>query len=276
MPIVRVHPGAPDEVALAYETVGAGPAVVLVHGWPFTSRFWDGQMRTLVEAGCQAIRYDRRGTGGSAHPWTGHDPQTMAGDLLALLDHLDVGRVSVVAFGSAAAETARAAVLAPERFDRLVLAGAVVASAAGGRIQDLAAAARRHRIAMLDDLIGRCFSVDGERVLDEPTLRHLVHEAASSSAQSTLDALAGWSAEDLLADLARVVQPVLVVHGGADAFMPYATTGARAAAATPRAMSIVIGNAPHAMPLTHQREFDSAVMDFLGAPAGPEGASEAE
>ncbi|MGW9210506.1 alpha/beta fold hydrolase [Embleya sp. NPDC055664] len=273
MPNVRVHPGTPDEVELAYEAAGSGHPVILVHGWPFTSRFWDGQMRTLTDAGYRAIRYDRRGTGKSAHPWSGYDAETLAGDLLAFLDHLDVGPVAAVAFGSAAAETARAAVRAPERFARLVLAGTVVASADSARIRDLATAARRHRIAMLDDLIGRCFSVDGERVLDEPTLRHLVHDAAAASAQSTLDALASWSAADFLADLERVALPVLVVHGAADAFMPYAVSGARAVAAARAATSVVIDHAPHAMPLTHQHEFDTAVLDFLSGPTASGAAS---
>lgn len=56
---------------------------------------------------------------------------------------------------------------------------------------------------------------------------------------------------------------MLVVHGAADAFMPYAGTGARAVSAAPGARAILIPDAPHAMPLTHQHEFDTVVLDFL-------------
>jgi pimeloyl-ACP methyl ester carboxylesterase len=72
---------------LFYETVGTGPPLVLVHGFTFDTRMWDGQMGALA-ARRQVIRYDIRGFGRSALPEG--ESYTAAGDLKALLEYLGV------------------------------------------------------------------------------------------------------------------------------------------------------------------------------------------
>jgi non-heme chloroperoxidase len=69
---------------------GAGPPVVLIHGYPLSGRAWDKQVPALLEAGHRVITYDRRGFGKSSQPVVGHDCDTFAADLHALLEHLDV------------------------------------------------------------------------------------------------------------------------------------------------------------------------------------------
>ena len=55
--------GAPIE--LYYEDHGSGQPVVLVHGWPLSSRSWENQVPALVDNGNRVITYDRRGFGRS-------------------------------------------------------------------------------------------------------------------------------------------------------------------------------------------------------------------
>src|SRR5262245_46573822 len=76
------------DVSLFYEDVGAGPPVVLVHGWPLSRRFWEPQIGPLAEAGRRVVVYDRRGFGRSSQPWHGYDHDTFTADLAALIENL--------------------------------------------------------------------------------------------------------------------------------------------------------------------------------------------
>jgi non-heme chloroperoxidase len=53
-------------IQLSYEDHGSGSPVVLIHGYPLSSRAWDKQVRVLVDAGHRVITYDRRGSGSRA------------------------------------------------------------------------------------------------------------------------------------------------------------------------------------------------------------------
>jgi non-heme chloroperoxidase len=45
--------------------------VVLIHGWPLSSRSWEAQVPALIDAGHRVVTYDRRGFGASSQPWEG-------------------------------------------------------------------------------------------------------------------------------------------------------------------------------------------------------------
>jgi pimeloyl-ACP methyl ester carboxylesterase len=76
-------------------TGGDGPAVVLLHGFAQTWRAWRAIMPALAEH-YRVIVPDLRGIGGSAVTFDGFDKRTMAGDVAALLDALDIPSASVV------------------------------------------------------------------------------------------------------------------------------------------------------------------------------------
>src|SRR5436305_250924 len=71
MPYVTVGQENTTDVGLYYEDHGFGPPVVLVHGWPLSSRSWEQQVPALVEDGYRVITYDRRGFGAT----TSRSPQ---------------------------------------------------------------------------------------------------------------------------------------------------------------------------------------------------------
>ncbi|WP_350582711.1 alpha/beta fold hydrolase, partial [Pseudomonas sp. HY2-MNA-CIBAN-0224] len=81
--------------------------MVLIHGWPLSGRAWESQLMTLVEAGYQVITYDRRGFGQSSKPWEGYDYDTLAQDLKALMDELDLQDATIVGFSMGGGEVAR-------------------------------------------------------------------------------------------------------------------------------------------------------------------------
>jgi pimeloyl-ACP methyl ester carboxylesterase len=107
MPTIGVGTENGSPIELSYEDRGAGPPVVLIHGWPLSGRSWEKQVPALLDAGHRVITYDRRGFGSSSQPWEGYDYDTFAADLDALLGHLDVRDATLVGFSMGGGEVAR-------------------------------------------------------------------------------------------------------------------------------------------------------------------------
>jgi 3-oxoadipate enol-lactonase len=109
---------------LAYEVTGDGPAVVLVHGFGLDMRMWDPQVAHLADR-CLVVRYDCRGFGASG-PYDPAVGYTHAADLIALLDHLDLGVAVLAGMSFGGRVVLQAALAAPARVAGLVLLDAVV------------------------------------------------------------------------------------------------------------------------------------------------------
>ncbi|MER5698088.1 alpha/beta fold hydrolase [Streptomyces mirabilis] len=90
MPYVMVGRENNGDIRIHYEDHGAGPPVVLVHGYLADGRSWEKQEAALLTAGYRVISYDRRGSGDSGRPAGGYDYDTPAADLNILLEVLDV------------------------------------------------------------------------------------------------------------------------------------------------------------------------------------------
>jgi pimeloyl-ACP methyl ester carboxylesterase len=82
-------------IKLAYDDVGNGPAMLLVHGFPLNRRMWHPQINALVAAGYRAIIPDLRGFGDSAAPDGPYSMDLFADDLITLLDHLEIDTATV-------------------------------------------------------------------------------------------------------------------------------------------------------------------------------------
>lgn len=84
---------AVNGIELSVEVAGAGPTVVLVHGFPELGYSWRHQVPALVAAGYRVVVPDMRGYGRSARPAEveAYDALTVARDLVGLLDWLAVG-----------------------------------------------------------------------------------------------------------------------------------------------------------------------------------------
>jgi pimeloyl-ACP methyl ester carboxylesterase len=101
---------------------GAGPLVVLCHGFPESWYSWRHQLVALAEAGYHAVAPDQRGYGQTSSP-AAIDQYTMfhlVGDLVGLLDALGE-RTAVVAGHDWGAPVAwHAALLRPDRFRAVI------------------------------------------------------------------------------------------------------------------------------------------------------------
>jgi pimeloyl-ACP methyl ester carboxylesterase len=154
-----------DGTRIAYAVQGAGPAVLLLHGFAADHVLnWarPGVIDALTAAGRRVIATDARGHGASDKP---HDPDRYAGDAMvrdahAVLDHLGVEEVDVVGYSMGSLVAAR---LVPDepRTRALVLGGVgatVTPPRTGGRAPEaIAAALVADDPASIENVAGRAF-----------------------------------------------------------------------------------------------------------------------
>lgn len=105
----------------AYLTEGTGPLVLLVHGFPDTAYTWDRAIPALAAAGFRAVAPFTRGYYPTEIPTDGtYDTETLAGDILALIDALGERSAVVVGHDWGASAAYAAAAMAPEKVRLLV------------------------------------------------------------------------------------------------------------------------------------------------------------
>ena len=111
-----------DGVGIEVEVVGAGPPVVLLHGFPDRGRLWRNQVPVISGAGYRTVVPDLRGFGASDKPEAveSYSLLVTAGDVLAVLDKLDIERAHLVGHDWGAALAWTIATFAPDRVDHLV------------------------------------------------------------------------------------------------------------------------------------------------------------
>ncbi len=101
---------------------GDGPAVLFCHGFPDTAETWRAQMRAVAEAGYRAIAPDMRGFGESFSPsdFCLYTSLHVTGDLVGILDGMEVDAAVIVGHDWGADYAQRACVMRPDRFRGLV------------------------------------------------------------------------------------------------------------------------------------------------------------
>ncbi|MEU4669659.1 alpha/beta hydrolase [Amycolatopsis sp. NPDC023774] len=250
---------APTPIELYYEDHGAGRPVVLIHGWPLSSRSWEAQVPALVDDGYRVITYDRRGFGQSSQPWEGYDYDTFADDLDQLLTTLDLSEVTLVGFSMGGGEVARYV----GRYGTTRIAKAVFAAAVppylyqedgnpeGGFDQALLTSfhdgIRADRLGFVEGFVTNFFAVKGRTELVSPSVRaYNTAIAAFASPKGTLDCTTAFTKTDFRDDLKAFTIPTLVIHGDSDAIVPFEISGKRAAEAIPDSRLVLVEDAPTA------------------------------
>jgi pimeloyl-ACP methyl ester carboxylesterase len=107
-----------DGGTIHFQAAGEGPPLILLHGGGMDMSMWDALVPTLTRHH-RVIRWDARGHGASTAP--PDRTKATAEDLRSLLDHLQIGRATIVGFSMGAGTAANFAIVSPERVERLVL-----------------------------------------------------------------------------------------------------------------------------------------------------------
>ena len=105
-------------IRLHYAEAGAGPAVLLCHGWPETWYSWRHQIPALAAAGYRVLVPDMRGYGdsGAPQPVADYTIFHLVGDMTGLIDRLGIGEAAIVGHDWGAIVAWHAALFRPDRF----------------------------------------------------------------------------------------------------------------------------------------------------------------
>ncbi len=115
-------------VEIAYLDEGEGDPIVLIHGFASSMSVnwgYTGWVSDLKKAGRRVIALDNRGHGDSTKLYDPEDYHIglMAGDVKALMDHLDIARADIMGYSMGGRMTAYLAYSAPERVRSAILGG---------------------------------------------------------------------------------------------------------------------------------------------------------
>jgi pimeloyl-ACP methyl ester carboxylesterase len=154
------HNGA---VEIAYLDEGEGDPILLVHGFASTKNVnwvyptWVSELR---KAGRRVIALDNRGHGDSAKLYdaSAYEIATMAGDIVALMDHLDIGRADVMGYSLGSRMAAVLALSQPARLRSAIFGGIGIGLIEGGGPgENVAEALEAESLDDVTDPVGRTF-----------------------------------------------------------------------------------------------------------------------
>jgi pimeloyl-ACP methyl ester carboxylesterase len=251
-----------DGVRLHYRDEGAGPALVLIHGWLMDLTAWDAEQPAWSRR-FRVLRMDRRGFGrSSGTPCFACD----ADDVLALLDDRGVERASLLGMSQGARVALDLAQRAPGRVSALVLDGAPALDGLPGGpwLQETPLDRYRKLLA--------AGGLDALRVelAAHPLMQlHSREPAARQAIEAMLARYTGADLADATAaqpsrpvDLTQLRLPVLVVNGERDTAQRLAV-GTALADAIPGARRRIIPAAGHLACLDQPAAYARIVSDFL-------------
>jgi pimeloyl-ACP methyl ester carboxylesterase len=119
---------AADGVRIAYETVGSGPSVVLVHGFAASRvQNWKdpGWYETLTGAGYRVVAMDCRGHGDSDKPHepSAYDHSIMAEDVVAVMEAANASPAFLMGYSMGGFISMHVLMDHPELIKKLVIGG---------------------------------------------------------------------------------------------------------------------------------------------------------
>lgn len=255
-----------NDVALAYDDQGNGPAVVLIHGFPLCRRMWHPQITPLVEAGYRVIVPDLRGFGESGAPDGPYSMSLFADDIVGLLDHLGIEKAIVGGMSMGGYVLFNLLERHPDRIAAaLFLVTRATADDDGGK-------ARRTKLAHAVDDHGPQIVTDffREMVFASGTLEsrpELVEEVRGWMEKTPKRGLQGGllairDRKDYFPDLPLLDFPSLVIGAEEDKAVPI-EHARHIAERLPRATFCAIPEAGHMANLEQPEVFTRCLLDFL-------------
>jgi 3-oxoadipate enol-lactonase len=243
-------------MSLNYRLDGQGERVVVLAGsLGSTLAMWDPQVPALAER-FRVLRYDHPGHGGSP-PLSVRSVHGMAQEVVALLDALNLARVSFCGLSLGGAVAMRLALDAPERLERLVLCSTSMRFATPDFWEERARIVREQGVeAIADVVLERWFTPEFE---DVRRYRQMLVSTPADGYARCCEALREW---DVRGKLAETGVPTLVVAGEDDPSTPLADLEA-IAGEIPGARLVVLDRARHLANVERADQFNAAVLSFL-------------
>ena len=278
MPYIQSYSTTETPVNIYYEDWGSGNPVILIHGWPVSHEMWEYQLNELPKHGIRVIAYDRRGFGKSDKPWNGYDYNTMAGDLKALIEELDLDKVTLVGFSMGGGEVARyLSLYGDERIAKVVLVSSIVPymleteSNPDGVPQvmfdEFEEKLTSDRPAFLAAFGKQFFGVSLlSNPVSQPILDWMQMLAFHGSLRATVQCMRAFAETDFREDIKRIDIPTLIIHGDADQIVPIVPTSQQTANAIINSKFIIYDGEPHGLFITQKERLTSDLLQFILPP----------
>lgn len=253
-------------INLAYDDVGGGPAVLLIHGFPLSRAMWRPQLGDLVAAGYRVVAPDLRGFGDSDGGDGPYSMELFADDLIALLDHLELQQAVVAGMSMGGYVLFNLLERYPERIK------AAVFCTTRCRADDEAARQRRLQLASDVTKFGPQAVADSFHELlfapttieERPKLAAEVYGWMVATASGGLAGglLAMRERADVTASLARIAVPTLVIAAEQDRACPLEHPRMIASGIAGSRLEVLSG-AGHLVNLEQPNQFNLCLLDFL-------------
>jgi pimeloyl-ACP methyl ester carboxylesterase len=227
-------------VSIYYETYGAGPPVLVMHGGLGTHEDMRNQIKALA-ASHFVIAPDSRGQGRSTDSNMQLTYSAMADDMVQLLDRLGISRVDVAGWSDGGIIGLELAMRHPKRVRRLVVISANF-NPAGIRQSSLA-----QEDVPRTPIRYRIFSRTPEYW---PIIYRKVMKMWRTQPNYSIE------------DLGRIEAPTLVIAGEFDIVRPEHTS--QLAKAIPGSQEIIIKGSTHSVPTDKPDSINEIILRFLG------------
>ena len=260
------------------DDVGTGPAVVLLHGYPFDRSMWREQIDFLSAHGYRVVAPDLPGFGGSLNQAdrTITTMADMARAVAALMDKLAIVDASICGLSMGGYIAFEFAQLFPRRVRALILAGT---RAPADNEQERQARAQQaeqmlaHGMAEIADvslpkLLAPCTLAEKPSVVAQ--LREMISRADPKGAAAAQRGMA--ARRDYSADLPGINVPVLIIVGRQDSIRPVADAELMHRGLSNSRLKI-IKDAAHMTNMEQPEAFNRALLAFMEALDNPAAAS---
>jgi 3-oxoadipate enol-lactonase/4-carboxymuconolactone decarboxylase len=264
MPVVTI---AGQRCYYRFDGADASPVLVLSHSLGLDHAMWDEQVADL-QPHLRLLRYDTRGHGSSSAPSGDYDLASLAQDVLALADALQIDRFAFCGLSLGGMIGQWLGVHAPDRVTGLVLANTSPRPDADLMEQRRRAVLDKGIAAIGDAAMARFFS-------PEPLRRNLPRVAwarrtlLATSAQGYAGCCAAIRDWDGRSTLHEIRPPTLIIAGDRDVPMPWDSHSAILARDIAGARVVRLP-AAHLSNIEQPRSFSAAVAEFLVLPADPD------
>jgi len=239
------------------------PVLVLSNSLGTTLDLWELQVHGLSRR-FRLLRYDHRGHGGSPVPPGPYTIAELGGDVLELLDRLELERISFCGLSIGGAVGMWLGANAPGRIDRLVVACSSARFGTSDAWIERAATVRAEGTeAIADAVMSRWFTPSF--AAEEPQIvrrfREMVATTPAEGYAGCCDALRDWDFRD---ELGRVAPPTLVIVGELDPVASFVDAEVLFER-IPDASVTVIAGVAHLANVPQPEQFKHAVLSHLEA-----------
>ena len=256
------------ELNYVCDGVSGAPALVLGGSLGTKLAMWQPQLPALSER-LRVIRYDHRGHGGSPVEPGPYTIDELGGDVLAILDRLELGRVSYCGLSLGGMVGMWLAINAPARIERLVLicTSAYLPPAEGWTQRAATVREAGSPEAVAQAVIARWFTDAFARARPDVVARHRAM-IADTSAEGYAGCCEAIAVMDLRPRLPRIVAPTLVIGAQQDPSTPpeHART---IAAGIPGTRLAILDPAAHLSSVDRSAEVTQLIVDHLDAGGRP-------